>query len=99
MFLLTGFFYVYVLLGVGYYWYEASGTPTQTPIPPENQMHTAETMKKSGKQVYRGMKRDIRDAKKKWNEVNPETKQKLATGAAGAAGLSIGMAIVYSLEG
>ena len=61
--------------------------------------HTANTITKSSKQVYRGMKRDIRDAKRKWKEVSPETKQKMERGAVGAAGLSIGMAVMYLLEG
>ena len=48
--------------------------------------HTSDTITKSGKQVYRGIKRDIRDARRKWKEVNPETKQKVKTG--GIAGLA-----------
>ena len=60
--------------------------------------HTANTITKSSKQVDRGMKRDIRDAKKKWKAANPEAKQKMAAGAAGAAGLSIGMAVMCLLD-
>ena len=60
--------------------------------------HTSDTITKSSKQVYSGMKRDIRDARRKWKEVSPETKQKMATGAVGTAGLSIGMAVMYLLD-
>ena len=48
--------------------------------------HTTTTIKKSARQVQRGIKRDIRDARKRWQAVNPETKQKVKTG--GIAGLA-----------